>query len=92
MLPWLSSTFRTLRCSPEQVVDVGSEEIRGRKIFELPDPTVSDVRTATEICGIRSTTRVALDVDWARLPEMSTARGEADALEPRRQFLKAERS
>jgi len=37
---------------------------------------------------MRSTTRIALDVDCVRLPKMSTARGEADAFKPRPQFPK----
>src|SRR5215510_5912243 len=39
-----------------------------------------------KFCGMRSTTRLALDVDCARLPKMSTARGGAEAFKPRPLF------
>src|SRR5438128_2741078 len=39
-----------------------------------------------KFCGMRSTTRIALDVDCARLPKMSTARGEVAAFKPRPQI------
>src|SRR5215510_3521989 len=41
-----------------------------------------------KFCGMRSTTRLALDVDCARLPKMSTARGGAEAFKPRPLFQK----